>query len=312
MGPLARTLGVAADLVRSFDVVTGDGELRRASATENPDLFWGLRGGKGALGIVTAIEFDLLPIREIYAGALYFDGEHAASVLRRWATWCPGLPREATTSVVLLQLPVMPGVPEPLAGRATVAVRFAWTGDAAAGEAALAPMREVAPRLIDAVGPLPYGALAMIHADPVDPLPSMEHHGLLRDLPPEAVETVLRLAGPEAASPQLLVEIRQMGGAIAAGDPDRHAFGSPDAGYTMLAIGIAVPPLADAVAAHASALYDAMTPWLTGTALPNFAAGSSPARNRRVYAPAVLKRLAELSRRYDPAGILLAGHGLER
>jgi FAD/FMN-containing dehydrogenase len=310
MGPLARTLGVAADLVRAFDVVTGDGVLRRVTATEHPDLFWGLRGGKGALGIVTAIEFDLLPIHEIYAGALYFAGEDAPAVLREWAAWCPGLPPEATTSVVLLQLPAMPGVPEPLAGRATVAVRFAWTGDAAAGEAVLAPMRDVAPRLIDAVGPLPYGALAMIHADPVDPLPSMEHHGLLRDLPPEAVDTVLQLAGPGAGSPQLLVEIRQMGGAIAAGDPDRHAFGSPDAGFTFLAIGIGAPPVGDAVAAHAAALFDAMAPWLTGTALPNFAAGSSASRYARVYPAPVLERLRELSRKYDPAGILLAGRGL--
>ena len=115
VGPLARTLGLASDRVRAFDVVTGDGELRRATRDEHPDLFWALRGGKGALGVVTAIEFDLLPIPEIHAGALYFDGSHAAAVLGRWVDWSAALPPQATTSLALMQLPSMPGVPEPLA-----------------------------------------------------------------------------------------------------------------------------------------------------------------------------------------------------
>jgi len=130
-GPLARTYGLAADRVRAIEAVTGEGHLLRATATEHPDLFWGLRGGKGTLGIVTAIEFDLLAIPELYAGALYFDGSHAAEVVAAWSRWCVGLPIEGTTSIALLQLPEMPGVPEPLAGRLTVAVRFAWAGDAA-------------------------------------------------------------------------------------------------------------------------------------------------------------------------------------
>jgi len=159
-GPLARQHGLASDRVRAFDVVTGDGVLRRATSTEHPDLFWGLRGGKGALGIVTAVEVDLLPIPTLYGGALFFAGADAGAVLRAWTGWCPSLPPQATTSIALLNLPAMPGVPAPLADRPTVRVRFAWVGDPTAGEAARAPMRAAATPIIDAVAVMPYAAWA--------------------------------------------------------------------------------------------------------------------------------------------------------
>jgi hypothetical protein len=310
VGPLARTLGIASDRVRAFEVVTGDGELRRASADEHPDLFWGLRGGKGALGVVTAVEFDLLPIREIYGGALYFDGGHAADLLALWADWCAVLPPEATTSIAFMQLPSMPGVPEPLADRLTVAVRFAWTGDPDAGRDVLAPIRGFASPLIDGVGQIPYPALGSIHADPVDPMPSHEHGGLLGSLPPGAIEAILGMAGPGSGSPQLVVEIRQLGGAIAAPDAPSSAFPSRDAAFSLFLVGLAVPPLIDAVRGHAAAVTAALEPWLTGMVMPNFAPGSSAERFRRVYDPATLQRLASLSHTYDPAGILVAGRGL--
>jgi len=277
---------------------------------EHPDLFWGLRGGKGALGVVTAIEFDLLPIPAIYAGALYFDGSHAAAVVGRWVDWSAALPPQATTSLALMQLPSMPGVPEPLADRLTVAVRFAWTGDPDAGRDVLAPMRAVATTLLDGVGALPYPALGAIHADPVDPMPVHDHHGLLGSLPAAAVESILGMVGPGSGSPQLVVEIRQLGGAIAATDAPPSAFCHRDASFSLLSIGLAVPPLVDAVTAHASALFAALDPWLTGGALPNFAVGSSAARYQRVYDPDTLERLNTLARSYDPAGVLVEGHGL--
>jgi len=315
LGPLARTHGAASDRVRAFEVVTGDGELRRVTPTEHPDLFWGLRGGKGALGIVTAVEFDLLPIRELYAGAVYFDGAAATAVIGTWAGWCETVPREATTSIAMLQLPPMPGVPEPLAGRFTVAVRFAWTGDPAAGAAVLAPIRAVAPPLIDAVGVMPYVALGAIHADPVDPLPVREVSGLLASLPAEAIDRLLAVAGPESGSPQLLVELRQLGGAVAAGGA-RHgnavpgAFAGSDAAFSLFVVGVEAPPIAEAVRAHGDALSVAMAPWLTGFVLPNFAPGGDAARFRRVFPAETLARLRAISTTYDPAGVLLAASGL--
>jgi len=309
-GPLARTHGLAADRVRAIDVVTGDGRELRATATEHPDLFWGLRGGKGALGIVTAIEFDLLPIRELYAGALYFDGADAAAVVATWGRWCPGLPPEATTSIALFQLPSMPGVPEPLADRLTVAVRFAWTGNPERGAQVVAPMRAAAPMIIDAVGVMPYAALGMIHSDPVDPIPVHEGHALLDGFPAEAAERLVAATGPRSGSPQIVVEVRQLGGAVAIEGEVPSAFCRRDAAFSLFSAGIAAPPVGESVAAHAGALREAMAPWTGPGALPNFAPGVDAERFRRVYTPDVLERLRVLSATYDPAHVLVAGRGL--
>jgi FAD/FMN-containing dehydrogenase len=309
-GPIARSHGLAIDRVRAFDVVTGDGVLRRATATEEPDLFWALRGGKGAVGIVTAIEFDLLALPVLYAGALFFDGEHAATVLRAWADWCPSLPPEATTSVGILQLPAMPGVPPMLAGRTTLTVRFAWTGEAAAGEAALAPIRAAAPMLMDAVGMLPFQQLARIHNDPVDPLPSHEGHAILDTFDAAAADALLAAAGPGAGSPQVLVEVRQLGGAIAQEPAVPAAFARRDAAYSLFCVGIAAPPLGEAVAAHEVALRRAMEPWTAKGGLPNFCLGADQVRFMRAFPADVHVRLASVARTYDPNGILVAGRGL--
>ena len=214
VGPLARTLGLAS---------TGCGHSTWSRATAScaarpgraPGPLLGLRGGKGALGVVTAVEFDLLPIRGDLRRGAVLRRESCGDLLGRWADWSATLPPEATTSIALMQLPSMPGVPEPLADRLTVAVRFAWTGDPDAGRDVLAAMRAVAPPLIDGVGQILSGAR-------VDPCRSRRSHALQRAQRPARVAAAggdrgdPGHAGPGSGSPQLVVEIRQLGGAIAA------------------------------------------------------------------------------------------------
>ena len=301
-GPFARTYGMAADLVRAIEVVTGDGVLRRVTPDAEPELFWGLRGGKGVLGVVTAMEFDLVELPQFYGGALFFDGADAEVVLETWRTWCAGLPEQATTSVAVLQLPPLPGVPPPLAGRTTVSVRFTWTGDPAEGERLLAPVRAAAPTVLDGTGVLPYTAVDAVHTDPVDPMPFTEDAGLLRELAPEAVRVLLEHAGPGSGSPQVIVELRQLGGAVAR--PGRHA--TPldhhrDAAFSLLTVGV---PTGPEVAAHARRLVDALEPWATGGRLPNFSATDDPARVARCYTPATLDRLRRAVAAYDPQRVI--------
>lgn len=307
VGPLARTFGFASDRVTAVELVTGDGVLRRCTATEHADLFWAVRGGKAAAGIVTALEFDLVPVAGLYAGALYFGPDDVRTVLHAWRRWCPGLPEQATTSVAVLQLPPLPGVPPQLAGRTTLAVRFTWVGDAAAGEAALAPLRAAATPVLDAVAPLPVEALGAVHADPVDPMPVHEDADLLTDLTDEAVELLLAVAGPGAGSPQAMVEIRQLGGALARAPRTPSALCHRDAAYWLLVVGVPAGPQGAQVPEHARVLREVLAPWATGATLPNLAPGTGGDRLARSYDAATLERLARVAREHDPDGVLVRG-----
>jgi hypothetical protein len=304
VGPMARTHGLSADTVRAFEVVTGDGELRRVTPTEHPDLFFALRGGKGCAGIVTSVEVDLLPMSTFYGGALYFDGSDAAAVVACWRQWSAALPEQATTSFVLLQLPPLPFVPPELAGRLTLGVRFLWTEEPSEGARLLAPMREAAPVLLDGVGVLPYAAVDAVHADPVDPMPVVERAMLLSDFPAEAAQALLAGAGAGSGSPQVVVEVRQLGGALGRDGQHPSAFDHRAAAYSLLTIGMAPDPT---VPGHADGLLAALAPWDTGGSWPNFSPPHDAASARRAYSGPTLERLGEVARRYDPAGVLAAG-----
>lgn len=308
-GPLARAWGVSSDRVRAFDVVTGDGVVRRATATDEPDLFWALRGGRGALGVVVAVDLELVDQPEILAGAVWFAADDVERVLHAWATWAPTLPPEATTSAAVLRLPPVPGVPEALAGRTTLAVRFTWTGDPVAGRAVLAPLRDVAPALLDTVDVVPYAAVGDVHADPDAPMPVHDTHLLLEDLGPEACERLVDLVGPASSCAQVVVEVRHLGGAAARQPDVPDALPSRTATWCVCTVGLAAPGEAGAaVVADARRIVAGLAPWTRPGALPNFTSGHGPAWAARVYPPATRARLAEVSRRYDPDGVLLAGH----
>lgn len=307
IGPLTRSHGVSSDRVRAFDLVTGDGRLLHVTPEDHADLFWGLRGGKSTLGIVCAVELELLPVTHVHGGALVFAAEDAAAVLRFWASWSASLPEHANTSVAIQQLPAMPGVPEPLAGRLTVAVRFTSTEDAATCEALLAPLRALATPVLGAIGPLPFTAIGMVHADPVDPLPSTEQSALLTELPAAAIEALLRVAGPDARSPQIVVELRLLGGAYARPGRHRSAFCHRDAAYSLLVVGVLAPEIAAHVPEHQQQVIDAIGPWTHGGRLPNFSASSTPETIARCYDDDTRVWLAALAERHDPAGVLRIG-----
>jgi FAD/FMN-containing dehydrogenase len=304
VGPMARTFGLAADRVRAFDVVTGDGVLRRVTPTEHPDLFFALRGGKGAAGIVTAVEFDLVHLPTFYGGAVYFDGADAAAVVDRWREWSTTLPEQATTSFVLFQLPELPEIPPQLAGRMTIGVRFVWTGEAAQGARLLDEMRAVAPVVLDDAGVKPYTAIDSVHADPVEPMPVLDPAVLLTDFTAEAADRLLAVAGHGSGSPQLLVEVRQLGGEYAREGRHPSAFSHRAAHFSVLAVGMA----ADAgVPAHFEQLFTALADWDTGGIWPNFGPPHDAETARRAYDEHTLERLAAIVRAYDPNGVLQIG-----
>lgn len=308
IGPLVRTVGSSADHIRSMTVVTGDGTLVTATADENPELFWGLRGGKGTLGIVTEAVIEMPVIAEIYGGALYFDGADAVRVLRAWRDWAAGLPDEASTSLALLNLPAMPQVPPMLAGKLTVAVRYASVADAESAAAVLAPIRESAQPLLDAVGPMPYAAVGAIHADPPGPMPVRERGGLLAALPDEAVDVIVGAVTSPVAPLLPVVEIRALGGAYAREPRVRSALCHRDAPFNLNMVGVlADEQAAAAVTGAVDGALAALEPWMTGATLPNFVASDDPARVRASYDEDTAAWLAALADRLDPHGVFRVG-----
>lgn len=308
IGPLVRTFGSSADHVRSMTVVTGEGAVVTASAQENPELFWGLRGGKATLGIITEVVIDLMDLAEIYGGAVYFDGADAAAVIRGWRDWAAVLPDEASTSIALLNLPPLPDVPPMLAGRFSVAVRYASVADAESAAAAFAPIRGLAEPLLDAVGPMPYAAIAAIHADPPGPMPVSERGGLLTALPDAAVDILVEAVAPPVGQLLPVVEIRALGGIYAKEPAVASALCHRDAPFNLDMVGLLVDEhAAQAVTAVVDATLGALAPWSAGATLPNFTASDDPERIRTSYDADTAAWLAALGEQFDPHGVYRIG-----
>jgi FAD/FMN-containing dehydrogenase len=308
---LGRTFGFAADHVQAMTVVTADGAVRRVDAEHEADLFWGLRGGKGNLGIVTEMTVDLVPVSRLYGGGIFYAGEHAAAVLNAYRTWSAELDETTNSAIALVRLPPIPEIPEPLRGRFVVHLCVAHIGDIEDGDRLLAPMRAAAPAIIDAVGDMPYTAVDSIFQDPDHPVHAYERSTILRELSPQAVERLLAVAGPEANNPVMLIELRQLGGALARTPAVPNAVGSRDGAYVLAAIGVLMPPVADAVPAATDATVAALGEFSTGATFVNFHGRPGDAADRaRPWAPDVYRRLSELKHTYDPHNLFRFGHAI--
>ena len=312
LGPLGRRYGFSADRVRAIEVVTGDGKLRSISADDDTGLFWGLRGGKGNLGIVTAIEVDLVPVARLYGGAIFFDGADAPAVLHAWREWVQTVPEEMTSSVALLRLPDAPFVPEPMRGRTMLHLRIAFVGPAAEGEALVAPLRAVATPALDLVRDMPFTEADSIHMDPVDPTPAWHDGRLLADFPAAAVDALVDAAGAHVQLPLIAVEIRHMGGALARPADIPNAVAGRDAAFSLFLVGPMVPGLEQAVPAAGQRVIGALATWHTTGRLVNFLStvDAGPAHVAAAYPPEVAARLQDLKDRFDPHGLFRHGHAL--
>lgn len=302
LGPLARSHGVSSDRVRAFRVVLADGSVVEATAESEPDLFWALRGGKGGLGIVTRVDVELVPLSTLYGGSLTVDTPHIADVLRAWARWTATAPDDVTTSVVVLTLPDLPFVPEPLRNRTVLTLRFAYPGDAAEGERLAAPLRALAPALVDTIGEMPAAAVATIHADPDDPGPSWVAGAELRTLDDAFVDRYLAEYGPGSDSPFLGAEIRHIGAATAHDVPEGSAAGGRTGEYLLTFVGMN-PPLVPAMVATFADFAVWSAPWAASETNVNFLpAPWTEERLAHAWSPETLDRLRSVRAQYDPLG----------
>ncbi|MBS1880579.1 MAG: FAD-binding oxidoreductase [Actinobacteria bacterium] len=243
LGWYGRKHGLAANRVGAIELVTADGEVRRVDAENEPELFWALRGGGGNYGVVTALEFDLLPISSVFAGALFFPFERAAEVLHAWHEWTAGVPDEVTSVGRLLQFPPLPEVPEPLRGNSFAIVEAVFLGSEAEARELLAPLAALGPAM-DTFATVPPAGIAELHMDPREPVPTASEHALLGALPPAAIDDLIAAAGPGSGSSLVSVELRHTGGALARTAPGHGALAALPGQFASFAVGIAVPEAA--------------------------------------------------------------------
>jgi FAD/FMN-containing dehydrogenase len=306
MGWLARRYGLAANSVTTAEIVTPDGRLRRADADHEPDLFWAIRGGGGSVGVVTALEMRLYPVRTLYAGALFFPVQRSAEVLNAWHAWTGTVPDEVTSLGRILRLPSVPEVPEPLRGRAFALVEAAYLGDRLTGAELIQPLRQLGPEL-DTFAAIPAPALSQLHMDPDQPAPGQGDGAFLADFPAAAIDALITVAGPDADSPLASIEIRHLGGALARHDPGGGAQAKIDAKYMMFAAGFTpTPALAAEVRGHAQAVKDALTAWRAGYDYYN--SEETPADASAVLPPASYQRLQKIKASYDPDQAIISAH----
>lgn len=298
---MGRTYGWAADHVRAVEIVTADGRLRRVTPYAERDLFWAVRGGKSNFGVVTALEFDLFEVARIYGGGLYFDGAHTAAVLHAYRELVATAPKELNSSVGLLRMPPLPSVPELLRGRLVVHVRISYLGAESDGERLVAPLRAVAPPIIDTVADMPYADNASVHQDPTDPLPYRERSALLSELTEELVDVIVGLVGPDSGADITLFEIRQMAGALARPASVPNAVGNREAGFTMLGGGAGTPEDIEPQIALMEKVIATVAPWSTEHKYLNFIGGEDDVET--AYEAATYRRLRGIKTAYDPDNV---------
>jgi FAD/FMN-containing dehydrogenase len=237
MGWLARKHGLQANSVTAIELVTADGRLVRTDAEHEPDLFWALRGGGGNFGVVTAIEFAVYPIEELYAGAMFFPFDRAREVLHAWRESLATYPDELMTWASLLQFPDLPDVPEPVRGRSFTVVMGVHQGEEHEGRELLAPIRALGP-VMDTFAMVPPAGIAELAMDPPDPLPYTTAHQLLAELPASAIDAIVDAAGPGTGSPLAMVQLRHMGGALARTAPGAGARATLPGVVSLFALGV--------------------------------------------------------------------------
>jgi FAD/FMN-containing dehydrogenase len=301
-----RKHGLACNRVTAIELVTAGGEQIRVDAENEPDLFWALRGGGGSFGVVTALEFDLLPLPEILAGALLFPAEQASEVLQGWREWIAGVPEEMTSVGRLMNFPPVPEVPEPFRGKSFAVLEAIYCGDPADGEELVAPLRELGNVGMDTIQAQPPAGIAELHMDPPSPVPYTSESILTQELPASAIDSLVEAVGPGSGSQLVSVELRQTGAALSRAAQDAGALATLPGSF--LAFGVGFVPVPEAMAptrGWLGAFKAALEPYDAGRYF-NFVEESFDIT--QIFAPDVLERLREVKQRYDPHNVFKSNH----
>jgi len=293
LGWLMGRFGLACDNLVGADVVTADGRVVRASADDGADLLWGLRGGGGNFGVVTALEYQLHPVTSVLGGAITYPTSAARDVFRAYRDVTATAPDDLTAYVGI----------QPLATGPAFGVAACWSGDLAAGERAIAPLRRIGPPIDDGMRAIPYLEMQSLLTPPPMRVGSYARSSFLRALDDAVIDILAARIG--APSPGLSIFfLEHLHGRASASGTGDSAFSHRATGYSFAALSIWLDPAdSEACARWVREFFAEMAPFLASGVYSNYlASDEGEARVRAAYGPA-WDRLVALKRAYDPENV---------
>ncbi len=295
----SRAYGTGADSIVTVELVDGLGRLRRVSATEDPELFWAVRGGGGDFGIITRMEVALHPAPEVYGGRLLWPIEQMGEVLRTFKAVTEEAPDELTIWYHTYQFPPLPEIPEPIRGKGFASIAVAFLGGREDAEELLAPFRALPGLAMDLMGEVPLAELSSIADEPTDPMPGLQRSALLTHLDEDTINGLVAVVGADSGSPLPVVQIRHLGGAFADTKEGAGAHGPVTEPYNLFALGVpAVPELVEVIGMFFGRISAAVAHVASGRTLLNFLDGTEDPG--RWWSPETRERLHHAKQASDP------------
>ncbi|MBZ6496611.1 FAD-binding oxidoreductase [Natrinema longum] len=308
-GYLSRTYGLTIDNLVSADVVLADGRLVHASADENEDLFWALRGGGGNFGVVTSFEFQLHPVETVIAGPLFWPIEELESTMRWYREWLPEAPEDVYAFYMTAEVPGDP-FPSELHGESVCGVMWCYLGPADAVEDVIQPAREVAEPLFEHIGPMPYPALQTMFDDLYPP---GDHHywkgDFVHELTDDAIAEHRRFS--EVPTTKSSMHLYPIDGAVHNVAEDETAWSMRDATWSMVIVGVDPDPTAtESITEWVRDYWEAVHPHTAGGSYVNFMMEEGDDRIRATYGDNY-ERLQEVKAKYDPDNFFAVNQNIE-
>jgi FAD/FMN-containing dehydrogenase len=303
VGHLRRKHGLSIDNIVSVDIVTADGQFRRASATENEDLFWAVRGAGSNFGVVTSFEFQAHPVGPmVFVGAIFYPFEKAAAILPAWRDFMATAPEELSSLAICWSVPPHPPFPPEIHGTPVVVVAAAYSGPVEEGERIVQPLRELAEPVVDASGPWPWLGLQS-GFDAIFPKGELRYwkSRSVTEFSDEVIGEIIELAS-RRPTPLSDIVTWHHGGAMSRVAEEDTAYGGRDVQFLVTAEASWTDPgQTDEAIAWAREVFDAMEPYTTGAVYLNFPGlGEEKDDLARAGYGANYDRLTALKTKYDP------------
>ena len=300
MGYLSRKYGLTVDNLLEANLVLANGRLVTASAVQNPDLFWAIRGGGGNFGVVTSFVFRGCPTDQVFAGPMLWDMEHARELLEWYREATPKQPEELSGIFAFLKVPPGPPFPEELHGKTMCGIVWAYCGALDGVEAAFRPVRKFRAPRFELMGPMPYPSLQSMF-DAIYP-PGLQWYwrgDFFGQIPDRAIDEHLKF-GEQLPTLHSTMQLNPVDGAVSRVNRHDTAFSYRDAKWSMVIVGVDPDPAnAGKITAWAKDYWAALHPYSLGGAYVNFMMDEGIDRVKAAYRDNY-DRLREIKEKYDP------------